>query len=441
MSNDPIDQNDDLNLSDETDLDLNSGKPSLKELWKNSPGLKIAVIAAVLVLSIGGYFAFGGTGEQTKSIVLADDSAGLKQTPGESELDPTYRAALEETNARAAEEAMQSGGSALPTPINAVKTSGIDVALPEKPKEDPLAEWRRLTESRRLNVTSGQDDASGDLPPEIAPIAQPIRPQIPVLQEDPELAKALSEQMRVILAAQSPASSMALGITSEPSAWAAFKAKKSAEEAAGKGGVGKEAGSPSTEGAEDPAKVIVPAGSIAYAQLLTEINSDIKGPALVHILSGPFAGARGIGKMEVSEDMSNEHIVLTFKTVVKDAVSYKIDGIAMDEKTTLTGQATDIDHHYWERVILPAAARFVEGYSSALAQTASETSVAGLGTVTTSTKPSAKDSLYEGLTEGAGAVAEVLDENADRPITVKIAKGTTMGILFLKSVTTEDANK
>ncbi|MCE9507193.1 MAG: hypothetical protein K8R48_02605 [Alphaproteobacteria bacterium] len=277
-------------------------------------------------------------------------------------------------------------------------------------------------------------------------------------EEAKEAAKALLDQMRVIISAQTPPKPDKAVFTPETSPYNKLKTELQAKEAAAataeaKGGSAPGGASAGAAGAaaagaeaagETEKQTIVPAGSIAYAQLLTELNSDIMGPALVQILSGPFAGGRAIGKVKVKEAY-NEYMVLTFTTLVKDGVSYKMNGIAMDENTTLTGQATDVDHHYLDRIILPAAAKFVEGYGGALAKTGSTVAPptgAGAEPVTVAEpKPSPKEGLFKGLEESTKVVTEIIGKSAERPVTVKIAKGTTMGIFFIDPVTTGDAGK
>lgn len=128
--------------------------------------------------------------------------------------------------------------------------------------------------------------------------------------------------------------------------------------------------------------------------------------------------------------------------IIKDGVAYTVNGIALDEKTTLAAHQTDVDYHYFTRVILPAAAKFIEGYGSSIAETGTQsTTTNGGGVVQDQPEPSEKESLYKGVEEASSKVSEILDEGADRPITVKVAKGTTMGILFMDEVSTASAGK
>jgi hypothetical protein len=92
-------------------------------------------------------------------------------------------------------------------------------------------------------------------------------------------------------------------------------------------------------------------------------------------------------------------------------------------------------------VILPAAAKFLEGYTSAAAKTVtSTTTTAGGGVVQEEEPLDTKKELMKGAEEASGEISSAMTEQAKRPITVRLAKGTTFGILMLKTVTTDDVS-
>lgn len=431
------DQNDDFDLDtqEEFEADVPAQGASLKDAWDNNPLMKIGAIVLVIALGVGGYLTFfGEEKEENISKVGSLGSKDIKVTLGSStEVDEAYKQALEAENQRELEAAKQTGISTIPKPIS--NAGSDEVVLPKAPdqaKEDPLDEWRRALDSTQI-AREDSLPSQTELPPD-APLTAIQRPAPPAPQAkmDPEAAKRLSEQMRVIIAAQTPAPARVITTTGVKSEYMLMQenVSRNSRTAAG-GGFGSDATDPPAE-----AEVIVPAGNIAYGQLLNELNSDIRGPVLVHVLSGPFAGGRALGRFSLQD----EYLVLTFDAIVKDAVYYNITGIALDENTTLTGQQSDVDRHYFTRIILPAAAKFISGYASAAAETGTTTTTTGGGgVVQDKPKPDAEEQVYKGVESAAETVSEILDENADRPITVKLHKGTTMGILFMQSVTTKDA--
>lgn len=428
-------------------------KPSFKEVWENNPALKLAAIVLGGVVLLAGYAIFFSKTEDTsKARINMTGDARSSVVPGKTEADPAYVAAMQDKNKKDAATALRTNTSQIPLPVAIANTSTLQIpAMPDKPKDDVLKEWKKVADQGRMQQAKDQiEEENSAPPPDAVPMVQPIRPNQQVAKLDPNYVKRLAEQMRVIITAQSPAEPKLTTITMEESPYRAMKRqqeedKRTAAMTAGGSTSGTTVAAASTTGAtgaaaagKDIPKVIVPAGSVAYGQLMNELNSDIQGPVLVQILSGPFAGGRAIGKMEVKD----EYIVLTFSRIVKDTVSYKVDGVALDENTTLAGQATDVDHHYFVRVILPAAAKFIEGYSDSIAQTGQTVDTTqGVGTTTSQPKPDAKESIYKGLSEASKNVSDMLTKYASRPITVKIAKGTTMGIFFTDTVTTKDAEK
>lgn len=428
----------DLDNQDEFESDVPAQGPSLKDAWDNNPLMKIGAIVLALAIGVGGYLTFfGGNKEENNSKILQTSTGEIKVTVGApDEVDKAYTDALAKENERVLKTAAQTGTSAIPTPLTGAGAG--DISLPKAPEqaaEDPLQEWRRALDQSRI-IKDDSMPGTTDLPPE-APITAIQRPTAPAPQAkmDPEAAKRLSEQMRVIIAAQAPGPARVITTTSLDSEYVAMRKQM---DKAGRDGTGGGSGSAGDADADiAKADVIVPAGNIAYGQLLNELNSDIRGPVLVHVLSGPFEGGRALGQFSLQA----EYLVLTFSAIVKDAVYYEIDGIALDEKTTLTGQQSDIDRHYFSRIILPAAAEFISGYAGAVAETGTTTTTtAGGGVVQDDPEPDATEEVYKGVESAADSIAEVLDENSNRPITVKLHKGTTMGILFLKSVTTEDVD-
>ncbi len=419
-------------------------KPSLKEAWESNPFMKIAALVLGAAVLAGGYImVFGAGEEQEQKAVIRGDFGQVKQVAGKEDLDPEYQKQLEAENKRRAEAAAQRGGSAIPTPIGTAKETGLALPnMPEQQEDDPLREWRKQAEAKRMTVEKQvlqEEDAAPQ--PEIVPLVQPVRPQQAAIKMDPKYAEMLSKQMRVIIGGHAPGKTAVAQVTQVDSEYVVMQRERemmqqSQIQMANASYSG--AAMPAGEEKEAFAKVIVPGGSIAYAQLLNELNSDVPGPVLAHVLSGPFAGGRAIGKMETKQ----EFIVITFNHIVKDGVTYQIDALALDEQTTLGAHQTDVDHHYFTRIILPAAAKFVEGYAGAVAQTGtSVTGTAGGGTATETPEPSANEELLKGGEEAAKKVSEILDENANRPVTVKVAKGTTMGLFFTNSVTTESIGK
>lgn len=452
-----------MTISDDNDVDIDAQedfdkepqeKGSFKDAWDSNPLLKIAALVVAAGMLVGAYMLIlGGEDEEINVSRVVSGASGLKAKVGEGGEDEAYKKAIEEENRRQAEEALARGGSAIPVPIGktAEETLSVPPAMTQQ-EADPLQEWRQKAEARRLSLENEAPPPEDELQaPDVVPIVQPIRPQ-PQMKLDPQQAKMLSQQMRAIITAQAPKPPQSSRVTREDSAYAKMKRKK-AEEAsrrakaggtelasAADGGTAAAGGGASrtSSAAKAKSKVIVPAGNIAYAQLLNDLNSDVRGPVLAQVLSGPFEGGRAIGDFQKQD----EFLTLNFRRIIKDGVSYSINAIAIDENTTLAAHQTDVDHHYFTRIVLPAAAAFLTGYTNAASQTGTTvTQTAGGGQTQETPPPDARQQIMTGATQAAQTIGTILTEDSDRPITVYVARGTTMGLLFMDSVKTGNAEQ
>ena len=165
---------------------------------------------------------------------------------------------------------------------------------------------------------------------------------------------------------------------------------------------------------------------------MTEANSDVPGPVLAQIASGPLSGSRVLGSFSKQKEL----LTIKFQTVIVDGVSIDIDAVAVDPKTTLPALATDVDHHYLMRVALPMAAAFVEGLASAISESGLTTvTVEGDVVAEESEDTSTEQDVASGIEEAGQKLREILDETADEiEVTVRVEAGTPVGILFLEPV-------
>jgi intracellular multiplication protein IcmE len=440
---------------DQNDIDLDDdlgatgpgkapAKASLKEAWQGNPLLKVGAAVIAVGVAVAGYTIITKPNpvEEAKSFVNAGDTKNVKAIPGKDNPDSAYKKAVETKNAQRAEVAAQTGGSAIPTPIATGKDQGLPIPQAGgRTAADPLQEWKNNVQARKIRSEEAniEDDMATAPPqPELVPLVQPVHPQA-VVKMDPQVAAALSAQMRTIIATQRPGHARIMSITPQKSAWDVAQDVKKKLAAgttggtAGGGAGGGAAGGQASAAAQK--KIIMSAGQIFYAQLLLELNSDIPSPAMATVMSGPFAGGRAIGSMSKKDD----YLVISFNRIVKDDVNYRISGIALDEATTLPAIPGEVDHHYFNRLILPAAAKFVASYTDSLAQTGTTTTTtSGGGVATAQPKPTVKESLNKGLAGVGNTLSEFMTEGAKKDITVRVTRGATMGVMLLDAVTTAD---
>jgi intracellular multiplication protein IcmE len=400
-----------LDLDEASFDDFEKKKGTLGDLWRDNAMVKVGVVVAAAAAIFGTIILFGG-----KDVPLDPSYVGggsdITAPPGTEEANPAYIEAIEEANERAVEEAQQQGTSALPTPIDP-PVGRLTVTEEEAPEEDPLQRWRKLQEERlQREMLRSQTVAPETVAPEDTSRAEAIT----------AMAEAMSEQMQSILESRNAGYKLGYRSMTTASWLDQMKEKEAAELAA------------QQEDTDDEIVEVVlyPAGKIAYAQVLTEANSDVPGPVLAQIASGPLSGSRVLGSFSKEKEL----LTLEFDTVIVDGTSIDIDGIAIDPATTLPALATDVDHHYLARIVMPMAAAFVEGMATAIAESGRTTITVEGDTVAEEEEEASNDQeVASGIEEAGQELREILDEQAeDIEVTVRVEAGTPIGILFLEPV-------
>lgn len=414
--------NDDLDeeiIGSEEGFDEFVQKSSPGDLLRSSPIAKIGVIVGAVGVIFGAMYMFGQEPEEPKDSMLPLGSE-VSAPPGTAEASPAYVAAVEEKNEEDLDKALRTGDSTIPVPVEA-PTDRLQLPEEQTETEDPLHRWRRMQEERVLRNAVQEDDV------------EPVTVLDSEQQNEAmkQMAESMSKQMQGIL-----------GTRNERLKFAYMSLVRDQGEG---GGAAAAAGDPSGEGEFDgeveeaEPVVIIPAGEIEYGQLVIEANSDVPGPVLALLVSGPLKGSKLIGSFTVQ----NDYLTLNFSTLVYNGQDIDIDAIALDPETTLPGLATEVDHRYLQRIVLPAAAAFVEGFADAIAQTdtASITIDTSSGGTTTTAEEQDLDTEEEvalGVKEAGEEVREIIDDMADDvEVLVKIHAGTPIGILFTSAVTEE----
>lgn len=397
--------------------DFETGRTSLAEAWKTNPMVKIGGVLGAVAILVGGIMLFGGEKTPLAPSMVGGQAKSTNQAPGEK-VPEAYRDALQQMNEKSAEDAQRSGDSSLPVPIGPAKGKALEDKNAAT-EEDPLERWRRIQEERLKKEQQAK----------IEPTAAPQKPVDPYAQEKQALAQSMQKQMQSVLEQQTPESMESATIT--PPEF--FEAKRqaaaqvrAAEVAAAQG-----------QAQQGNVKILLEAGRIEYAQLITEANSDVPGPILAQLASGPLAGSRMIGSFQKQD----EYLTLNFTSVVVDGVAIATSAVALDPETSRPGVVTDVDHKYFQRVILPAAASFVEGMGSAIADSGSTTvTVDGGAAVSDSNDLDTEQELFKGLEEASKKVGKILDAEGNKvQVMVKVAAGTHIGVFFTKPVEQKDA--
>lgn len=416
--------------------DFNSQPSSFGGAIQNNMALKIGIIAGAIVFIIGGFILFGSAVEdKEEASSIGTAGSELKQAPTTEAVTPSMAQAIDDFNEEGEEVATQTGESFIPVPKGPAQNTGIIVPEEEEIQEDPLERWRLLQEER----------------------AQQQREQLELAAEQSRDPNELSveEQRRqeaVNVLAQSMVSSMqeltqvttATGMTVEnvmdddeyykeleeerhedemeaiDRKIEAIEKREELDEV-----------DPSMQEQLEYADILIEAGTIEYAQMLIQANSDIPGPVLAQLVSGPLAGSRLIGEF-TRED---RYLVIEFDQAVVDGYSLEIEAVAVDPESNLTGVATEVDNRYFKRLVLPVAAEFIEGFAGALAETQDNTFVIGDVVVTENNDLDTDEEVAQAIEDAGEILGEFVQQEADRTeVLVKVAAGAPIGVLFTEPV-------
>jgi intracellular multiplication protein IcmE len=395
-------------------------KSNLAEAWRSKPLFKLVVLMTAVGAIVAAGVGFFSGGSSTSSVSRLTNPPNVHEAPG-GPVSPYMKHETELANQNRTEEAIKNGGSAMPTPIGQSTDMGGD--LGGEKKNDPLNELKAEVERLRQQQKQQQVQQTQQVVRQQQVQQQPQQQQ----QFDDSLAQAMQHQMKDLMDSWTPHGIKSAVITKPEDIKAAANGTGGATAAGA-------ASNASTAANQPLAKIIVPAGTVSYGQLLTEANSDVPGPILAQIVSGPLAGARAVGQFQVANGYA-DYLVLQFNVADIKGKDYPISAVALDPDTTLGGMATEVDQRYFTRVILPAAAGFLQGFGSALGSGNSSISTNGTTTIVQQSREGYRQGLYQGLGQGAQSMSQFFQNQANltKPL-VRVAAGTPIGIFFVTSV-------
>ena len=435
------DFDDDFDNFDDDGFDDFSNKGSLKDAWQSSPLMKIFTIIGGIILVVTAIFIFGGADSKDDQSKIANGVDQREVLGGE--VSEVYAGAIDDVNRQRREDAVRQGTSSIDMIVNAEQQELliVDDELPVFDDFDPLQTFRNSISPEDSAVTPQEEEPVLIAPEEIfAPNvvgSQQIgTPQQQVAAPSPEaiqaLAQAMSASASSILGSHAPTAGRITQVTPENFLDPVPVTLADGTVVSNNNQFSADAFAQQSIQEEIIQTILVPSGTINYAQILIEANSDVPGPVLAQLVSGPLSGARLIGSFTTAEDV----LVLSFNSIVVDGFNQSISAIAIDPNTTLPGVATDVNNRYWQRIVLPAAARFLEGVGAAIAQdTETTVTVSGDTVVEETSSLDLEQELGRGAEEGFQEIAEFMDEQSDgiQPL-IRVRRGTPVGIFFTEPV-------
>jgi intracellular multiplication protein IcmE len=180
-------------------------------------------------------------------------------------------------------------------------------------------------------------------------------------------------------------------------------------------------------------QVLVPAGRGIYAHTITATNSEAGGPVVLQADTGPLAGARMMGTF-TRAGMTNR-LIVRVTSINYQGHTISVDGLVVAPDTMETSVATSVDQRLAERILLPAAAAFVEGLGQAIARANSTTFVSPFGGGTVTSRLNTEEQLGVAAGAAGARIGQILEQSTPQRATVHLARGAAVGVLFLSDVT------
>lgn len=184
---------------------------------------------------------------------------------------------------------------------------------------------------------------------------------------------------------------------------------------------------------------LIKGGSIVFAVLDTAINSDYPdSPIMATVVDGKYKGAKLLGKIVtakgVSGQMDRVSLNFTLMNLEEWPKSKSVTAYGIDPDTARTVMASTVDYHYMMRFGAMFATSFLQGYASAV--TNAGTSTTGIfGTSTTHPELSPTEKLTTALGQVGQTIGAATQNYVNRPPTVRVDSGVSLGILFMSDVT------
>ena len=138
-------------------------------------------------------------------------------------------------------------------------------------------------------------------------------------------------------------------------------------------------------------------------------------------------------------EVVRDRLVLRFSSMEYRGERVQVEALAVDPDCACYGVEGEVDSHFFERVLLPAALAFGQGYLEALASPTSTISTVD-GDLIVEERADREDvELYAGAAGAARAFGSVLLETAPSGPTVTLARDTELVVVFTSALQAAEA--
>ena len=162
-----------------------------------------------------------------------------------------------------------------------------------------------------------------------------------------------------------------------------------------------------------------------YARTLYAVDSDYPGPVVLELLQPPLAGAVAHGGFE----RVGPRLVLRLSSLTWRGRTVPVDAWAVDPQCACYGIEGEVDRHFLSRVLLPAAARFAEGFLTAAAMPARTLTMQDGAVFHEREATGEREALHAGAGAAAQTLGDILMADAPRETTVRIPRNTPLVVM------------
>jgi hypothetical protein len=397
---------------------------------KSSKVAALAVVGGVGVLAVAfaGYKLMAPTSPQVpKSLtgarlngVPADAGAPSATPPTDPSVVQRHQEMLSQLNSQNANRAAQSGGSAVPAP--SPELGDMDPNTPSKLRPPPAL----VVPTGSAQVTSGgpqyQYGQQG--------YGQPGQPGGAPQQEFTQtpFGQLAVQRIQGLLQSREVSGHVTVDVLSTNSAGPGGSGMPNMASAAQPGNGISAAATLAPSSTAPQAYTLVSAGEIHAALLETAVDTDTSDTVLATlVIPGPLNGAKLVGAVRRQGTVAK--IQFSLLSMPGSGISFPVNAFALDADTTATGVATEVDRKLFLKYgIKPMAAAIAAvGQAAMRAGTTIVSNAAG----TTIVQDPLNASQLRNVAAGslAGQISQDVNMLDTQP-TVRVAKGTLMGIAF-----------
>ena len=168
-------------------------------------------------------------------------------------------------------------------------------------------------------------------------------------------------------------------------------------------------------------------GSAFYGRVLYTVRSDAPGPVVIEILEAPLAGAVATGSFERTGD----RLLLAITRLHHDGAERPVEAWGVGLDCACLAIEGEVDRHWFERVLLPAAFAFAGRWLDASSVPDTTVSINGDVIIEEAGGDRTRQALQQGLAGAAGTITGILAESVPAEATVALPRNTELAVVFL----------